>query len=158
MAPVPEQHESLIDRQIRLAAERGAFDDLPGKGKPLPGLTGPDDELWWVRGYVRREGLSPDALLPPSVQLRKEIDRLPESLGALPTERAVRDAVSELNLRIVDYLRAPTPPRLRIGKVDADAAVRRWREGRSAPAEPVPADPAPVPEQPPRRRWWSRRG
>jgi hypothetical protein len=28
--------ESLLDRQIRAAQERGEFDDLPGAGKPLP--------------------------------------------------------------------------------------------------------------------------
>jgi hypothetical protein len=27
--------ESALDRQIRAAEERGEFDDLPGKGKPL---------------------------------------------------------------------------------------------------------------------------
>ena len=29
------QYESWIDRQIREAIERGAFDDLPSAGKPL---------------------------------------------------------------------------------------------------------------------------
>jgi hypothetical protein len=79
-----ERYESLIDRQIRLAAERGHFDNLAGAGKPLPGLDEPDDGLWWVRGYLRREGLSTEALLPPSVQLRKEIDRLPTPCGRCP--------------------------------------------------------------------------
>src|SRR3954453_8181730 len=79
---VQEPYESLIDRQIRLAAERGDFDDLPLAGKPLPALAEPDDELWWVRGYLRREGLSTEVLLPPAVQLRKQIDRLPETLRA----------------------------------------------------------------------------
>lgn len=166
MAPVPEQYESLVDRQIRLAAERGAFDDLPGRGKPLPGLAEPDDELWWVRGFLRREGLSSEALLPPSVQLRKELDRLPETLRALPSERAVRDAVAELNLRIVEHLRAPTGPRVRVGRVDADEAVRRWaadrrqRAGTSpGPAAESTAGPtAPAAAgQAPRRRWWWRR-
>ncbi|MER2092403.1 MAG: DUF1992 domain-containing protein, partial [Saccharopolyspora rectivirgula] len=49
--------ESWIDRQIREAAERGEFDDLPGAGKPLP-KHAPTDELWWIRSYVEREGLS----------------------------------------------------------------------------------------------------
>jgi DnaJ-like protein len=158
VAPVPEHYESLVDRQIRLAAERGAFDDLPGKGKPLPGLQEPDDELWWVRGFLRREGLSSEALLPPSVQLRKEIDRLPEALRALPTERAVRDAVSELNLRIVDFLRAPTGPRVRISRVDAEEAVRQWAADRAqVRAADEPAAPAAEPVRPARRRWWQRR-
>jgi hypothetical protein len=155
-----ERYESLIDRQIRLAAERGAFDDLPGAGKPLPGLDEPDDDLWWVRGYLRREGLSTEALLPPSVQLRKEIDRLPETLRALPTERAVRDAVAELDLRIVEFLLAPSGPRVPIRRIDPDAAIRRWARERAARrSEPRPAAPAtgdPEPGDRRRRRWWWR--
>jgi hypothetical protein len=44
------RYESVIDQQIRKAEERGDFADLPGRGKPLPGLDGPDDENWWVKG------------------------------------------------------------------------------------------------------------
>jgi hypothetical protein len=155
---VQEPHESLIDRQIRLAAERGDFDDLPGKGKPLAWLAEPDDELWWVRGYLRREGLSTDALLPPSVQLRKEIDQLPQTLRGLRTEQAVRDAVRELNRRVAEHLRAPTGPRVPVGPVDVDTAVRRWRADRGTAAAPEP--PAVAPAEPPvrRRRRWRRAG
>lgn len=126
--------ESVLDRQVREAQERGAFDDLPGAGRPLPGLDGPDDELWWVRGWIRREGLSTDALLPPSLQLRKEVDALPETLRQLATEEAVRQVVRELNARIVAFLRAPSGPRVRIGRVDADRAVRQWRRARGRAA------------------------
>ena len=38
-------YERPVDRAIREAAERGAFDNLPGSGKPLPD-TGPADDLW----------------------------------------------------------------------------------------------------------------
>lgn len=31
------RYESVVDRQIRQARERGEFDNLPGMGKPLPG-------------------------------------------------------------------------------------------------------------------------
>jgi Domain of unknown function (DUF1992) len=37
---------SWIDRQINEAAERGAFDNLPGAGKPLP------DAGFAAAGYV----------------------------------------------------------------------------------------------------------
>ena len=98
MEEPPRQHgyglahgyETLVERQIRLAQERGDFDDLPGKGKPLPGLDGPDDENWWLKGYLRREGLSTEPLLPTPLQLRREIERLPDTVAGLPDERAVR--------------------------------------------------------------------
>ncbi len=149
------RYETVVERQIREAAERGAFENLPGRGKPLPQLQGPADELWWARRWLEREGVSREMLLPPSVQLRKEIDRLPETLRALRDERAVRDAVGELNARVVEHLRFPSGPNVPVGRVDVEAAVARWRAERAAPA-PSPAPPDP-PAEPPRRRWWRRR-
>ncbi|NKQ59295.1 DUF1992 domain-containing protein [Amycolatopsis sp. K13G38] len=144
--------ESWVDKQIREAAERGAFDDLPGAGRPLPGLRRPHDEMWWIKDKMRREGLSSDALLPESLRLRKEIERLPETVRALPTEQAVREVVSDLNRRIADWLRAPQPgPRVYVGPVRADEVVAGWRANR--PASPSPEPPA---EPPRRRRWWRR--
>lgn len=158
-APDP-RYESAVDRQIREAQGRGEFDDLPGKGKPLPGLDGKFDENWWVRGFLRREGLSSDALLPPSVQLRKEIDRLPETVRPLRDERRVRDAVEELNVRIVEHMRFPSGPRIPIRRLDPDEVVTRWRAERPARLTPAPQagrEPAgPDPVSPERRSWWSR--
>ena len=37
--------ETWIDSQVRRGMEEGAFDNLPGHGKPLPGLDRPRDEL-----------------------------------------------------------------------------------------------------------------
>ena len=69
-------YESWIDRQIREAQERGEFDDLPGAGKPIKGLTGRQDENWWVKGLMERENLAP--VLPTSLSLRKESQSLVE--------------------------------------------------------------------------------
>lgn len=55
--PVPssaDRYENHVDRLIRESIERGEFDDLPGKGKPIPGAGSVDDDLWWVRRWVRR--------------------------------------------------------------------------------------------------------
>jgi hypothetical protein len=51
---------SWIDQQISEAAERGAFDDLPGTGKPLPNRGEADDGQVWLRDYLRKEGVSTD--------------------------------------------------------------------------------------------------
>ena len=37
-------YRSWVDEQIRDAERRGAFDNLPGKGKPLPGIDRPQNE------------------------------------------------------------------------------------------------------------------
>jgi hypothetical protein len=156
------RYETAVEKQIRLAQERGDFDGLPGKGKPLPGLDGPDDEMWWVKGFLRREGLSTEVLLPTPLQLRREIERIPDTVRDLPTERAVRDVVSELNVRVVAWLRAPEGPRVPIRRVDADAVVARWRadraeRARAAPRPPRAAGASGVDVPPSGRRWWWRR-
>jgi hypothetical protein len=49
--------ESLIERRIREAIERGDLDDLPGAGKPIADLDQPEDELSWLRRWMKREGI-----------------------------------------------------------------------------------------------------
>ena len=160
--PSDPRFESPVEKQIREATERGDFDNLPGKGKPLPGAgkIGPIDETWWVRGYLQREGLSTDALLPTSLQLRKKIDKLPETLRPQRDERWVRDRVDELNREIVEHMRHPLGPRVPIRKLNPDEVVAAWRaDRRDREAAARAARPEPEPEHEPgpaRRSWWSR--
>jgi len=147
--------ESATEKAIREATERGEFDDLPGKGKPLPGLADTGED-WWVRRYVQREGLPTEALLPPAVQLRKEAERLPETVRDLPSEQAVRALVADLNARIATWIRIPEGPRLPLRRVDPAPVVEAWRAARSAEGDALRrarAAEAPVA----RGRWWTRR-
>jgi hypothetical protein len=145
--------ETWIDKQIREAMERGEFDNLPGHGKPIPGLDRPDDEWWWIGPKLAREGVSAEAALPTPLRLRKEIEQLPEKVRRLPTETEVRAVVGDLNKRIRDWLLVPTGPAVHVTTVDAEEVVERWRAERVVPEPP----PEPEPE-PRRRRWWRRRG
>ncbi|MFR9807209.1 DUF1992 domain-containing protein [Pseudonocardia sp. RS010] len=149
------RYESAAEKAIREAVERGEFDDLPGKGRPLPNLADAD-ENWWIRGYLRREGVPSDALLPTTVQLRKELERLPETTRDLPTEQAVRDLVADLNARVVAALRAPDGPRLPLRRADPDAVVEAWRAHRADRTEALRRARAEQPPAPLRRRWWRR--
>ena len=83
------RYESWVERQVREAIERGEFDNLPGAGRPLPGINGREDENWWVRGLLEREQLPMP--LPTSLALRREVADLPQTLADAPDERAVRD-------------------------------------------------------------------
>lgn len=148
---MPRRLESLVETQIRQAQERGAFDGVPGAGKPLPGLDDPD-ELWWVKGFVRREGVPSEALLPPSLLLRREVERLPAAVRELRSEQAVRARVAELNDRIREWIRIPVGPQVPLRTVDADQVVRDWQAARAPAAGPPPDRPAP----PRRGRWWRR--
>jgi DnaJ-like protein len=140
---------SWIDRQISQAEERGAFDNLPGAGKPLPKRTGEDAAQAWLRDYLRREGVSADEMLPTPLLLRKEIERLTATVQDLPTEQEVRDVVADLNRRIIEWRRIPTDPPLFLPLVDEDLLVSQWRE-RHRPAPATLRSPAPPPP-PPRR-------
>ena len=159
--------ESWLDRQIREAAERGEFDDLPGAGKPLPDRDQPDDELWWVKGYLAREGLSAADLLPPPLKLRREIEQLPDTVRDLPTEAAVRRHVDDLNQRIIEWLRTPSGPQIPVAPVKVERVIAEWQRTRTKPSTPAAApsgehhgrtrSPAPHPtERTSRVPWWRR--
>ena len=51
--------QSHIDQAIAEAAERGAFDDLPGKGKPLTFDTDVDDDMWLANHMLKGQGFRP---------------------------------------------------------------------------------------------------
>ena len=123
-------YESSVDRQLREAQERGEFDNLPGAGKPLPDAGREYDEDWWVKDWLRREGEA-SAVLPPTLQLRREAEDLEKLVDRRSTEAGVRELVANLNEQIrkarVGLLNGPPvllPP------FDAEAVVRGWRERR----------------------------
>ena len=118
--------ESLAEKAIREAIERGEFDNLPGAGKPL-NLSRSGDPEWWVKNLVEREG---DVPLGGAVSLRREADTFPESLADMPHEAAVRAVLEDFNARVAADWRRPqigkgTPVVAR--KVDVDAMVERWK-------------------------------
>lgn len=118
--------EDAVERSIKEAMARGEFDRLPGAGEPIAGLDGPHDELWWVKDKLRREEL---ATLPPSLAVRRDRDVLLANLHTFRTERAVRDAVDELNdrIRTVNRYGSPNGPPTTLMTQDVDSIVERWR-------------------------------
>jgi hypothetical protein len=123
------QYESMIEKQIREAQERGEFDGLPGAGKPIPGIDAPHDELWWVKDKLRRENVS---YLPPSLALRKEVAEIADCVAGERTEGAVRRVVADLNDRIDSATRVPLDgPPVVLRRLDADEVVRAWRRRRA---------------------------
>ncbi|MFE4449414.1 DUF1992 domain-containing protein [Streptomyces sp. NPDC056796] len=128
--PAGISFETWVDRQIREAEERGAFADLPGAGKPIPGLDRPYDAMWWVKAKMEREGLS---ALPPSLALRKAAEDARDEASRAGSEREVRRVLTEMNDRIREALaRPPEGPPLNLGPFDVDAAVAEWKAARPA--------------------------
>ncbi len=155
--PAGMSWESFVDRQIRDAEERGEFDDLPGKGKPIPGRGEPYNEMWWVQSKVSREGLT---LLPPGLALRREVEDYREGLASLPSESAVRTTVADLNEKIVRVNRTSFDgPPSNVYPFDAEEVVRMWQEFRAAGPEitaETEAGQLSTPLTPRWRRWLSR--
>ncbi len=50
--------ERVAENRILQAIEEGQLDDLPGLGRPIPGIDEPYDPDWWVKSWIRREALA----------------------------------------------------------------------------------------------------
>ncbi len=118
--------ESLAEKKLREAIERGEFDDLPGKGEPIDLKENPfeDPDLRTVHRLLRNAGFA-----PAWIEERKDIDAEFEAArtklsrartlfgksGKLASDkewersvREFREKVAELNQRTRIYnLKAP---------------------------------------------------
>ncbi|QFY13602.1 DUF1992 domain-containing protein [Nonomuraea phyllanthi] len=127
--PLGMPFESWVDRQIREAEERGAFDDLPCAGKPIPGLDRPHDDMWWIKQKVESEGLSMP--LPPTLALRKEAEEALAQARGARSETEARRIVEEINQKIREAIRTGlSGPPLNLMPFDADEIVSEWRQAR----------------------------
>jgi Domain of unknown function (DUF1992) len=76
----------LAESKIRAAMAEGRFDDLPGRGRPLPddGMARVPSELRMGFKLLRNAGC-----LPPELEARKEVARLGSLIAATgdPAER-----------------------------------------------------------------------
>ena len=148
-----------VDQQIRVAMERGDFDDLPGAGKPIKDLGTQHDPDWWIKRLIEREKIT--GVLPPALQLRKDDAELDARLDRYTAESEVRRELEEFNARVMKARYTPVdgPPLITMPR-DVDAEVTAWRErlrarrdAHGAQAGVRREQPAPKPA---RRRWWRR--
>ena len=118
----------MADQRIRQAIEAGEFDNLPGAGKPIPGDDQPLEEMWWLRGLLKREGLQ---VLPPTLATRVLAEKTRDAIREATDESTVRQLVEKLNaqIRAADSSFEPGPAST-VGRLDADETVRRWRAGQ----------------------------
>ena len=126
--------ETWIDAQIRVAREQGAFDNLPGAGKPLPNLGQEHDPDWWVKQLVQREQIS---ILPPSLELLRKVETELAAIEKVHDEATVRGRVAALNAEIakVNATVLEGPP-TRLSTLEVDKVVAKWRRMRTRSANP----------------------
>jgi hypothetical protein len=133
--PKPEKHkrrvtwDSLAEERIAAAQAEGQFDDLPGFGKPIPGIDEPHDELWWVKDKLKREQLSS---LPPALAIRLDVERTLQRIWDLSREAEVRREITALNERIRKASFAVTwGPSVDVQPLGVEETVARWQDGKS---------------------------
>jgi Domain of unknown function (DUF1992) len=88
--------EKLIEEKIREAMEKGEFDNLPGKGKPL------DLDSYFATPADLRLGysvLKSAGCLPVEIELQNEIESLKARLSACDDEREPQTLRKEIEGR-----------------------------------------------------------
>ena len=89
--------EKIVEERIRKAQQEGAFDDLPGAGKPLPreDMDIPAD----IR--LAYKVLKNADFIPPELELRKEIRSMQELLSGMPETGEKYKTLKKLNLLVM---------------------------------------------------------
>jgi len=127
--PPSETWESFAERRIREAKEAGAFDALPGFGKPIPDLDGPDDPNWWLKKKLREEKI---VVLPPILEARLDAEKTLAAVASMATETQVRRSLKALNERIRKaHFSAADGPADGVRTVDVEAVVADWKRART---------------------------
>jgi hypothetical protein len=90
----------IVEERIQRAQEEGAFDNLPGKGRPLK----LDDDAFVPEDLrLTFKVLKNSGCLPIEMELRKEIFNLRQLLNAAIGEDSRRDLRRELNLLVLEF-------------------------------------------------------
>ena len=117
---IPESADP-VERLIRDAQADGEFDDLPGKGKPIPDIDRPYDPAWWARSWVERDRTTTrvNAL---AARMRREV---PRALAVGDRDEALR-LLEALNDEI-DEVNRSSPTQEPIERIDIEATIaKRW--------------------------------
>jgi hypothetical protein len=92
--------EKIVEALIRQAQERGEFDNLPGKGKPID-LTAyfetPED-VRLAQSVLKNAGMT-----PPEVQLLKEIAELRQLHAAVVEEKKKEEIQKKIQDKQMEF-------------------------------------------------------
>lgn len=147
-----------VEQQVRIAQERGDFDNLPGAGKPIEGIGSHHDPDWWIKKLIEREHIT--GVLPPALALRKESLELADTLDRITAESEVRRELEDFNARVRRArMQLQGGPPVITPERDPEAEVEAWQDRRTARIEAqrvVAAQKAESAERG-RPRWWRSR-
>ena len=130
--PAGQSWESFMERRLREAMEAGAFDNLPGLGRPIPDIDEPWDENSWLRKKLKCEQV---VLLPPILEARLRSEKFLEQLPTLPTESEVRKQAEAVNqfIREAHYSHIAGPAE-GVRALDVEVVVSEWKRLRGESA------------------------
>ena len=98
MAGILPGYEKIVEQRIKEAMEKGEFDDLPGKGKPLP-LE--DDSHVPEDLRLAYKVLKNADCLPPELLEKKEILQMEDMLAKIPDEKERYKLIKKINFKIM---------------------------------------------------------
>jgi hypothetical protein len=112
--------ESIVERQIREAMERGAFDELPHRGRPLP----VDDDSAAGERALGFRVLRNAGIAPPWIEADKEVRELLARRAAL-VARAPRTGVLARPRLREEFRRVVDATNRAIARLNAEAPTER---------------------------------
>ena len=90
-------YEKIVERKIKEAQEKGEFDNLPGKGKPI---EMEDDRHIPEDLRLAYKVLKNAGCVPPEVALKKEIRQMEDMLDNLSDEKEKYRHMKKINFMI----------------------------------------------------------
>jgi hypothetical protein len=91
-------YHKIVEKKIKEAEEKGDFNNLPGKGKPL---TLEDDSRIPEDLRLSHKILKNADCLPPEIELRKEIRQMEDMLDNIPDEKERYRQIKKINFKIM---------------------------------------------------------
>lgn len=134
MAEIKTGFESIVERKIRDAQEKGTFDNLPGSGKPLSldeDKHVPED-LRLAHKILKNAGY-----LPPEIQLKKEIQSIEDLLAGTEDAAQKHKLQKKLNfLTIKLNASGSTRKCFAVPETYAEKVMDKLESGKSSPKSP----------------------
>ena len=98
MAGILPGYEKIVEQRIKEAMEKGEFENLPGKGKPIP-LE--DDSHVPEDLRLAYKLLKNADCLPPELLEKREILQMEDMLTAIPDEKERYKLIKKINFKIM---------------------------------------------------------
>jgi len=98
MAGILPGYEKIVEQRIKEAMEKGEFDDLPGKGRPIP-LE--DDSHVPEDLRLAYKVLKNADCLPPELLEKKEILQMEDMLSMIPDAKERYKLIKKINFKIM---------------------------------------------------------